>query len=77
MRNKILVTLLILACLFGFAFQSRPAQKWEYKVEYHGTISEKKLNELGAEGWELASTEISIKNGDSNITSFYFKRLHP
>lgn len=77
MKNKILVALLILTCLFGFGFQLRPAQKWEYKVEYHGTISEKKLNELGAEGWELVSTEISIKNGDSNVTSFYFKRSKP
>ena len=28
-------------------------QKWEYKVLKRGDLSESKLNELGAEGWEL------------------------
>lgn len=77
MKNKILLAVLSAVCLLTLAFQIRTAQKWEYKVEYHGTISERKLNELGAEGWELVSTEISIKNGDSNVTSFYFKRYKP
>jgi hypothetical protein len=77
MKNKIVLAVLLLVCLVTFGFQVRPTQRWEYKVEYHGTISEKKLNELGAEGWELVSTEISIKNGDSNVTSFYFKRQKP
>lgn len=31
----------------------RPMQKWEYKVVKRGDISQTKLNELGAEGWEL------------------------
>lgn len=31
----------------------RPMQKWEYKVVNRGDISQTKLNELGAEGWEL------------------------
>lgn len=30
-----------------------PMQKWEYKVVKRGDISQTKLNELGAEGWEL------------------------
>ena len=28
-------------------------QKWEYKVLKRGDLSESKLNELGAAGWEL------------------------
>lgn len=27
--------------------------KWEYKILKRGDLSNKKLNELGAEGWEL------------------------
>ena len=28
-------------------------QKWEYKVLKRGDLTQAKLNELGAEGWEL------------------------
>ena len=28
-------------------------QKWEYKVLKRGDLSQAKLNELGADGWEL------------------------
>ena len=28
-------------------------QKWEYKLVKRGDISQEKLNELGAKGWEL------------------------
>lgn len=30
-------------------------QKWEYKVVPRMDVSEKKLNDLGQEGWELMS----------------------
>lgn len=73
MKNKITVTLLILACLFVVGWTNQKPS-WEYHIEYHGTISEKKLNQLGSEGWDLIATETVIKNGDTNVTAFYFKR---
>ncbi len=30
-----------------------PMQQWEYKVLKRGDLSQAKLNELGAAGWEL------------------------
>jgi hypothetical protein len=69
----ILVAALVLGSLVGIGFQSRSVQRWEYKIEYNA--SEKKLNQLGEEGWELigASPEAST----SNVTGFYFKRQKP
>jgi hypothetical protein len=73
MKHTLLLTALFLVCLVAAGFQIRSVQKWEYKVEYNA--SENKLNQLGAEGWELvgASPEAST----SNITGFYFKRQKP
>ena len=59
-------------------------QKWEYRVlriedrrqasttgtGARGSASEDKLNELGAEGWEL----VSVRNDGSSQPLFYFKR---
>lgn len=65
----LLPTILLIALLtLGFTFQARPAQ-WEYHVENFGTISEKKLNELAAQGWELVAT---AHNGEVN--QFIFRR---
>ena len=74
--NKLIIVLLCAAVLLvgGWTFQPKP-QTWEYHVEHHGTISKKKLNELGAEGWELvAATE---SGGIASTSSFYFKRPKP
>jgi len=73
MKKKILIAALLLVSVVSTGFQVRSIQKWEYKIEYNA--SEKKLNQLGAEGWELvgASPEAST----SNLTGFYFKREKP
>jgi hypothetical protein len=73
MRNKTLIIALLLVCLVGVGFQVGSTKRWEYKVEYNAT--EKKLNQLGDQGWELvgASPEAST----SNLTGFYFKRQKP
>lgn len=68
----VILTVAFVMLLVGWTRQPQ-RQKWEYKVEYHGTISEKKLNEMGMEGWELIAAEA----GNSNVTSFYFKRPKP
>ncbi len=54
MRNKIIIFVALVAVFFvsGWVFQA-PKQQWEYKVE--NGVSEKKFNELGAQGWELTS----------------------
>lgn len=50
MNRKLLVIVLCVLFLVGWQMQ-KPT--WEYKVE--NGISEKKINELGAQGWEIAS----------------------
>ena len=44
----------------GFA-QSKPTQ-WEYKIEQR-CFDEKRLNELGAAGWELAGFDEQERGG--------------
>jgi PBP1b-binding outer membrane lipoprotein LpoB len=54
MRNKILLSIALVAVFFvgGSALQA-PKQQWEYKIK--NGVSEKKFNDLGAQGWELTS----------------------
>ena len=54
MRNKVLLSIAVFAILFvgGWTLQA-PRQQWEYKTE--NGVDAKKFNELGAQGWELAS----------------------
>lgn len=51
MKNKILLALVLLACLLSVGFQVRPSHRWEYKVE--NGVAEGKLNMLAVEGWEV------------------------
>jgi hypothetical protein len=44
--------------------------KWEYKTVF-GNISDRKLNELGNEGWELVAVEPSE---NTMLKRCYFKR---
>lgn len=74
MRNKILLAALCAVALLlfvGFRFEGRT--QYEYKVQIFGTITEKKLNEFGAEGWELTATTTN-GSGLGQVTVFYFKR---
>lgn len=65
MRNILITLVLTIGLLFTVAAQPRTA--WEYKVEWNA--SEKKANELGAQGWELIAVDTH-----SNVQSFVFKR---
>jgi hypothetical protein len=71
MRNRILLAALLLVSLVcvGFARQSQSPThaSWEYKVEKDA--SEKRINELGADGWKL----IAVSRGQA-LSSFYFER---
>jgi Domain of unknown function (DUF4177) len=61
------------------AAQEKPApasQKWEYKVETVPALAldqqQKRLNQLGSDGWELCATE---RNGErEGVTFIIFKR---
>lgn len=73
MKRSILCAALLLACLLCLGFyRTQTRTQWEYKVEYHGTISEKKLNELAGQGWELVAT---ASPGDQyQPATFIFRR---
>ena len=73
--------ILIIAIVFitGWSGRGQSASEeatnkaWEYKVIHH--LNEQKLNELGAEGWELVTVLPAISSGSSTgVTTFYLKR---
>jgi lipopolysaccharide export system protein LptC len=71
--NWILIILAIALCLVGWTgYKQRQTGKsrttiWEYKIV--DGITEKELNEFGAQGWELAA--VAVGNGQA---SHYLKR---
>lgn len=69
---KTLLTVLLLAvCLLTVSATSqRPS--WEYKFEYK--MSEKKANDLAAEGWELIIASSHGSGPASNVTEYVFRR---
>lgn len=73
MRNRILLAaslaVSLLCAAFTYQAQSSKAQV-EYKLEYGAT--EKKVNELAAQGWEV----VAVGSGGTtvNVPVFVFKR---
>ena len=65
------VALLICLLCAGFTFRQGRGQ-WEYKVEFYGTVSEKKLNELADRGWEL--TAVAPPGGEREPGALIFRR---
>jgi len=77
MKHRLTIIVLLVALCVSLYFVNSNShaapvpQTWEYKLEYK--MNEKKANELGAQGWELAA--ISSGGGGSSITDGYmFKR---
>lgn len=70
MKKRIYLACAVVALLFVVGWTQQPKQAWEYKIEYN--ISEKKLNQLADQGWELVAA--SPEASTSNLTGFYFKR---
>lgn len=73
MKNKLLIAIaLSVAVLTSIGAQTKP-QSWEYKFEYK--MNEKKANELGTQGWELAAIESTSTAGlGTNVPTYVFKR---
>ncbi len=44
---------------------------WEYKTEF-GNISDRSLNKLGSDGWELVAVE---QHERMSLRRYYFKRI--
>jgi hypothetical protein len=79
MRKEFVLALagLLLLCVLGFTQTARKQKGWEYKVEYSPKNTTEKLNELGAEGWELTTaTEVRYPDvGSAGLgRTLYFKR---
>ena len=75
MKKLVTLLFLLIVCLLSLS-ATRPQVKpqvWEYKFE--SMVNEKKANQLGAEGWELAAVDSASTLGGTHIISTYvFKR---
>lgn len=68
-----MLTLVLSALTIGWANQQPKTQQWEYKFEYK--MNERKANELGTQGWELAAIESPTNAGiATNVPAYVFKR---
>lgn len=81
MRNRLLLvaslTVSLLCAAFTYQAQTQGRQQWEYKLlnmKLDGK-TEAKLNELGAQGWELVAYDGYIANGTGvEAGTFMLKR---
>jgi hypothetical protein len=76
MKNRYLLATLLIVSSFvvGLSFQAPSSSAYEYKFE--NGITEKKANELGAQGWELAAIQSPAGVGMGTVVPVYvFKRL--
>ena len=89
MKMKLWFTGIVAAILFGVVGWTGYGQKqqrvpqavWEYKVVYVPGVrnmSEKTMNELGAQGWELVTFQaINNEGGTIGAGNYFFKRARP
>ena len=71
MRILLIVSICLLF-LSAVAFSRPTSATYEYKFEYK--MSERKANELGAQGWELAAIESTGPGISNNVPTYVFKR---
>jgi len=74
MKKFIAVLLLLLVCLLSLSAMPQVKPRvWEYKFEI--LVNEKRANQLGAEGWELAAIDsTSTAGGTGYVSTYVFKR---
>jgi hypothetical protein len=86
MKNKawLMLAALLLLGLIGWTVngqRQRPAAQaeWEYKIIYvpgARGLSEKALNDMGAQGWELVVfQQVNLEGGTIGAGNLYLKRL--
>jgi hypothetical protein len=75
MKNRALLIALIVVSVFctSFAYQAQNKPTSEYKFEY--APSEKKVNELASQGWELVAIQSPSGGAVGNVSTFVFKRV--
>ena len=71
MRTKVLLLVCagLVACILFIGARGYGRTAGEYKIPNVSLLSEEQLNELGAQGWELAGMTY-----DGSNTHYYFKR---
>jgi hypothetical protein len=85
MKTRVWLVAIVAAVLFGlvgwtgFGQRQRAAQTtWEYRVVYVPGVrnmSEKAMNDLGAQGWELVTFQaINNEGGTIGAGNYFFKR---
>jgi hypothetical protein len=88
MKTRIWLVTVVAALLFGLVGwtgfgqrheqQRAQQQTWEYKVVYvpgARNLSEKAMNEMGAQGWELITFQpINNEGGTIGAGNYFFKR---
>lgn len=74
MKTKLFIAALIVMSFLAGTGLTQPQQRaWEYKFEYK--MDEKKANNLGSDGWELAAIESPGPGIANNVPTYVFKRL--
>jgi hypothetical protein len=86
MKNKIWLVAIVAVVLFGLIGWTGYGQRqergsrtmWEYKVQYVPGVrnmSERAMNELGMQGWELVTYQaINNEGGTIGAGNYFFKR---
>ncbi len=73
MKQRVLALALLVGILLTVGWTQQAHATWEYKFEYK--MNEKKANELGSQGWELAAIESTSTAGiGNNVAVYVFKR---
>ena len=76
-RKLLFIVILIVGCLitWGAQGQRQRSSTWEYKILEgvpRDSRGERKLNELGAAGWELV--DVKEEEGGTDRARYYLKR---
>ena len=86
MKTRIWLVVIVAAILFGLVGWTGFGQRaqrttqttWEYKVVYvpgARNLSEKAMNDMGAQGWELITFQpINNEGGTIGAGNYFFKR---
>lgn len=70
--KRLVIALLLVCAITVMAQQPQTTNKWEYKFEHK--VSEKRANELAAQGWELTAIGNEAEGVMASIPFMVFKR---